>query len=316
MKDAAVTAGIFDPLLQSFHLPLKATIYPLGFAVEFQTNSREIIRLACEHWGAFPQVFSEQAVRLKIAVAEGGLLETPVYRAQEHLLTIVAGSENFAVCDLRNGFGFAWFTTQAVAAGHQLRYSILDAMVYSILSSLHLTAIHAACVSREDSGILLCGPPGAGKSSLAYACARRGFRFVSDDVTYFLRRDEDRSLIGKPFQMRFRDSAADLFPDLRRFSASEGPFELTTNQLPEIRTALRCRADRLIFLARQDSGLACLVPVPQEEARQRLERELPILDPHSYREQLASLDRLLEAQILELCYCDLNEAVDLLVLLR
>lgn len=43
---------------------------------------------------------------------------------------------------------------------------------------LHL---HASAVARDDQGVLLLGPPGAGKSSLAFALIDRGFVLVADD---------------------------------------------------------------------------------------------------------------------------------------
>ncbi len=41
--------------------------------------------------------------------------------------------------------------------------------------------IHATCVAREGAGLLLLGPPGAGKSDLALRLLDRGFELVADD---------------------------------------------------------------------------------------------------------------------------------------
>ncbi|MCX7380321.1 MAG: HPr kinase/phosphatase C-terminal domain-containing protein [Alphaproteobacteria bacterium] len=41
--------------------------------------------------------------------------------------------------------------------------------------------IHASCVARSGRGVLLLGPPGAGKSDLALRLIDRGFVLVADD---------------------------------------------------------------------------------------------------------------------------------------
>ena len=41
--------------------------------------------------------------------------------------------------------------------------------------------LHASCVARDGDGVLLIGPPGAGKSDLALRLLARGFTLVADD---------------------------------------------------------------------------------------------------------------------------------------
>lgn len=41
--------------------------------------------------------------------------------------------------------------------------------------------IHGNCVARDGAGVLILGPPGAGKSDLTLRLIGRGFRLVADD---------------------------------------------------------------------------------------------------------------------------------------
>ncbi|WP_277813986.1 HPr kinase/phosphorylase [Acidisphaera rubrifaciens] len=41
--------------------------------------------------------------------------------------------------------------------------------------------MHGSCAARGNAGVLLTGPPGAGKSSLVLQLLRHGFRLVADD---------------------------------------------------------------------------------------------------------------------------------------
>jgi HPr kinase/phosphorylase len=41
--------------------------------------------------------------------------------------------------------------------------------------------LHGTCVARDGAGVLLLGPPGAGKSDLALRLLSRGFDLVADD---------------------------------------------------------------------------------------------------------------------------------------
>lgn len=41
--------------------------------------------------------------------------------------------------------------------------------------------IHGTCVARDNAGVLILGPPGAGKSDLALRLLAKGFTLVADD---------------------------------------------------------------------------------------------------------------------------------------
>ncbi len=57
--------------------------------------------------------------------------------------------------------------------------------------------VHATAVAIEGRGLLLRGPPGAGKSDLALRLIDRGARLVADDQAE-LRRAGKRILVGAP----------------------------------------------------------------------------------------------------------------------
>ncbi len=71
----------------------------------------------------------------------------------------------------------------------QLLLEVLSGGAYEL-------ALHAACLARGDRALLLCGNPGAGKTTLTLALVDSGFDFAGDDVTLL---DSGGRSIGLPF---------------------------------------------------------------------------------------------------------------------
>ena len=216
---------VLDPVFADFEMPLQGVYHLLGFTVEIATNCPEVLAGAQESWGHFRKTFHEPPVTLRVGVTEGGseiCPAAPVCRVQRNLLARIADARNYSVSDMRQGFAFSWLTPAVVKNRAYLRYHFLEGMAWDLLDSLYLTSIHAACVSKEGQGILICGDSGAGKSSLSFACARSGWTFLSDDSTCLVRARAGRVVVGNPYQIRFRQSAVDLFPELRDQRLSSG----------------------------------------------------------------------------------------------
>jgi hypothetical protein len=57
------TYTLRDSLLANFELPRRARFYPLGFPLELETNSEDVIQAAAEGWGRFAPQFDEAPVR-------------------------------------------------------------------------------------------------------------------------------------------------------------------------------------------------------------------------------------------------------------
>jgi hypothetical protein len=315
--NVAETLAQLDPVFSNFSLPLRGVYYPLGFAVEVSTNSAEVLVAAEESWGRFRKAFSDPPVRLDIGVIADDSKECPPApgcRARGNLLTTIADAKNYVVSDLNRGFAFAWLTQAAVEHRAYLRYYFLEATALTLLDALYLTPLHAACVEIEGQGLLLCGESGAGKSSLAFACARKGWKYLSDDSSAIVRKRKGRVVVGNPHQMRFRESAIELFPELKeqritpRFTGKMA-IELATSTLPEIATITECQVDYIVFLNRREPEPPSLRTLPEGIALQYFQQCIFLGDSEAQQAQRSSLDNLLTASVLEMRYRDLDWAV-------
>jgi hypothetical protein len=321
--DAEDSAG--NPLLINEAFPYRQVFFPLGFAVEVETNSPAILLAAAESWKSYPRVEATPMLTIALAVRQTTATAcppTPVLRAQGHLLTIVADAENFAACDLRQGYGFGWVNEPAINNRSYVRYHFLEAMALILICSIHAVAIHGACVSRNGRGLLLCANSGMGKSSLAFACAKAGWTYTSDDASYLLFDDWNPvaggwvPVRGNSHQIRFRPTAAAIFPEIggRELTPrAEGKpsIEIPMSEFPEITTAEEASIRGIILLNRRPGIAAQLCPASMPAVRACLEAGLAL--PREVRErQRLALRRLLALPAYELHYSDLPGALRLL----
>jgi hypothetical protein len=307
---------IHDPVLSAFELPLCQTFYPYGFPLVIQTNSPEVIAAASEGWGAFEQAFDEAPVLLCLGVTEGrgdALPLESIVRSREHMMSIVADPENFVICDLIRGFAFGWVTENTAADHPLLRYRFLLSGGATMVQQRAFAPLHGALVVRNGIGVMLAGDSFAGKSTLAYACARAGWTYVSDDSAFIVRDRDDRYAIGDPHSIRFRSDAPQLFPELSDRLPSVRPngkvaIEVRTIELG-LKTAAGCQVEHVVYLNRDQ---------PTRASLKRISRERMFDDWASYvcygteemrTAQRQSHERMLTAQLWEMRYADLNDAI-------
>jgi hypothetical protein len=311
------TATASDPLLYSHPLPVVATPYPSGFALELSTDSAELVALASGIWGEYPKLFDASPVRLRIAVsAESAAVEPrpSMPRGQENLVSFIHGQDNFAIADMARGFGFGCLTSDVVRYPGYAVHHFLEPLVYLLLAAKHVTILHAACVALNNRAVLLAGDSGSGKTCLAYACARSGWTFLSGDTVQFARGLDDGMVIGRPFTIRFRENARELFPELKGYASRLGfngkiDIEARAEDL-NITTSVRAHAGPVVFLNRSPHvACASLCPVAPEEAFRRMASAVIFGDEQLRSEQLAALARFMEVHpAFDLNYSHLADA--------
>jgi serine kinase of HPr protein (carbohydrate metabolism regulator) len=175
--------------------------------------------------------------------------------------------------------------------------------------------VHSALVSRDGSGLMLCGPSTAGKSTLAYACARAGWTFLADDCAALLPDSAERMALGRPRQIRFRPDAPQLFPELEGYAVRTRPtgklaFEVETSLLG-IRTADRAPVNAIVLLER-GGGHSEVHRISTEDALERLLTEMA-----SYGEEVDDLHertirRVTAAPAYQLRYQSIEDGIRLL----
>lgn len=303
-------------LLSSMKLPLRGTFYPLGYAVEIVTNEPAVLEAANDTFGHAGLSRISAPLEVRIGVSEGLDPECPpepTRRQYNHLYSLVAGPDNQALLDLKICIGFAWLTKAAVKNRLYFRYNFLEKTVYLLLGSSVVTDLHAACVSKNGKGILLCGDSGAGKSTLSYACARAGWTYTSDDTSYLINNSNTPRVIGHPHRVRFRPTAKALFPELEgreltRRLEGKPSLEIPTSELPGLITTDEASVHSIVYLNRCRPAMATTIPLPGGTATQRMREAL-----YSAGEIRAKHEKILEVlsgiPTYELQYCDLDQAI-------
>jgi hypothetical protein len=303
--------------LNAPELPLRRTFFPYGFPAEVHTNEPKLFELFEASFGVFEPRFDTQKIFIDVHLVESASTDcppSPSYRLMHPHLVVAADSSNYSVIDLDHLRTQMVVSTAALRYPTYLRYFFLEGSAGCHITTRFTTPVHAGCVAFNGRGVLLCGDSGAGKSSLSYACARSGWSYIADDASFLLNRNGKRIVIGDCHKVRFRPSAAELFPEIAGHPITpraEGKpsIELPTAPMAHINRRESVAVDFLVFLNRRHDGPPELIPYRKKVARHYL-RQVPFGSPESLAAQYLSIESLLTAPIFELRYTDLDWAIE------
>jgi hypothetical protein len=222
---------VTDVLLREPALPHRCMLWILGIATSFETNSRHVIGIVDEAFGACREIgeqpFPERddCLRVRIIVRPGrehvdpGDGQVPVTHACPDATRLIAHSPgSMAVSDPTRGEAVLYASTGLVAHRDRFRTAMLEAMTFSLLSHFDRHPLHAAAVGRSGSAVLLAAPSGTGKSTLAYVAHRAGLDVLSEDHVW-IQREPVLRVWGWPGSVRLTAGAVAHFPEVERLGA-------------------------------------------------------------------------------------------------
>ena len=297
-------------------LSLHKMFYPLGFPAEVRTNCTGVLEIMEELWGKFERQHDTEPILADVHVVEGSSTEcppAPVYRYMAPLLLGVADGDNYCVSDLQRSKSQITISRAAIQSKLYAGYFLLGSPVTHVATRF-TTPVHAGCVALDGKGVLLCGDSGAGKSTLSYACARAGWTFISDDGSFVINDREDRMVTGDCHRVRFRPTTAELFPELEGLeitprAAGKPSIELPTAPMPHMSCAQNAQVDYIVFVNRYSGGAQELRPYRKDVARYAMQQTFYGL-PEVRKKNNQTIERLLEAEVFELRYTELDWGID------
>ncbi len=319
LEAACTTSQRVEPQRHNMEPPelsYQTTFYPFGFPAEVTTNSENVLKQYEELWGNFTKQHDTEPLRVDVQVVDTHTTECPpepTYRYMQPFMVCVADANNYSMVDLESCQTRIVISRAALRNRLYAQYFILGT-VGCCISARYTTPVHAGCVALDGRGVLLCGDSGAGKSTLSYACARAGWTYLTDDGSYLLNGGTKRLVTGDCHKVRFRPSAAQLFPEVEGLeitprAAGKPSIEMPTARVASIATAQTARVDFIVFLNRRASSPPQLVPYRRDVARHFMRQSL-YGPPQLLATQYRAIERLLTAQVFELRYTDLNWAID------
>jgi hypothetical protein len=304
-----------DPLHWGCPILFREKFIPLGTTIQVESNDEKVIEAAAESFGRYgePPRNARPEILLQLCVDperhDRSPRPIPSYRSLKHIFHIACGDTNFAVADLDTGCAVGFVSREVVQERSFFRYTFLECLFHVLVVRLSHTPVHCSTVALEGRGVLLCGRSGAGKTTLAYACARSGMQLVSDDVVHLCTDPVTHEIVvwGHPWRLRLLPDAVHLFPELigERLtlrSDRQGCLEIDVpSHFPDA-ALVSCRPVALVFLEGCQEASRRLYPITAELALGRLQQDI-ILDEDSVVERHYSvLKRLAEVGTYALQY--------------
>lgn len=205
-----------------------ATYAVLGIPMRYESDSPEVLAVAEEAFGCWhgaPAADDWPAadpVTIRVHVQPGPELRGPPVQVAARLrgrwgLSLRAPGVR-AVAHAGRRAATARVTTGMLQQRAHFRYAVLEAMTLFIVSAHDRQPLHAAAVTRGGTALLLAGPSGVGKSTLAYAALRAGLGVLSEDCVYLQEAPVPR-VWGLPGFVHLHLDAVRWFPELRGVSA-------------------------------------------------------------------------------------------------
>jgi hypothetical protein len=281
-----------NPFGERRRTPVAVRFDVLGAKVSTRSNSRELLALAHEAFGALPPqrlVQRTPALELELQLAEGGPLRGPPPRPRLKsvggLLLGAMDAGNFALIDPPGRRALVCVDRALLAWPQRIRYELIEFALYTLVPRvLGLVPLHAACVGLAGRGVLLTGEAGAGKSTASLVCGEAGFELLSEDAVFV--DTPTMRAVGCANFLHVRTDAFDTLAGPTRALARAAPVIRRHSGVNKFQLDLRCppftppsRPLELVaaiaLSRRRARGEHLLEPMSRVQLATHLEREQP-----------------------------------------
>jgi energy-coupling factor transporter ATP-binding protein EcfA2 len=181
-----------DPFHESTRMGATRRLQILGARIDFESNSRALLRLVDAAYAGLPRHRLSPTPRLRVRL----MLTEPGTKHGDgppeigmlggsRLLGGATASSTLAILSPREGTALIVVSGDMLRHPYHVRYELIEFAVCTLAArAQRLVPLHAACVGRAGRGILLMGRSGAGKSTVALHCLLRGMEFVAEDGVF------------------------------------------------------------------------------------------------------------------------------------
>jgi len=262
----------------------------LGARILFESNDRALLRLVDSAYAGLPRHrLSTKVSDLRIRLLLSARQPTASRVEPSPLALFNAGgllggatdASNFVVLSPRERTALVVVSPSMMRYPYHIRYELIEFAVFALAARVQrLVSLHAACVGIGGRGVLLMGPSGAGKTTVALQCLLAGFEFLSEDSVFvaprtmratgianflhtradslrWLGRSHEAAAIRKSPVIRRRSGTRKYEIDLRRepFKLAKSPLEIVS----------------IVFLSSQKAGTNRLLnPLSSAGLRRKL----------------------------------------------
>ncbi len=255
---------------------------PMGLTLHLVTDSPAIQaagRASFRGFGEPPRPRVPDLVfRLFAHSVDDGPPGEPVLRSDGPLVYQTTGRGSTLVADCAAGHAFGCFSPATLANPAFFRWHFLDLALFFMLEHRGFVGIHAAALARDGRGLLLRAPSGEGKTTLAFAAARAGFRALAEDVVWLAPGPTGEARWwGAPWAFRMLPDAGTLFPDLAGHRPSvqingETKIEVDLERLSPGSTTVSARPGAVVLLRRAPGGTSRIEELSAAQALERWRR--------------------------------------------
>ncbi len=248
-----------------------------GLAVRLESNAQEVVSAARLRYAAPVDTQPAPACRLQIQVQRGGEASPGGmdamdvrWRFPDRDHAVVSAPGLAATVDMAGGNAVVHVDESFVRNEAQFRRTVIEGILLTLLTRRDRHPIHAAALRAGDAALLLHGPSGVGKSTLAYVAYRAGIDVLADDAARVQLEPEFRVWgDGVRPRIHLAEGARDEFSELRGHTAQR----LSSDSVRKLAVELRspsapwspfARAARVCLLARRGGAVAVRDASPKE----------------------------------------------------
>jgi hypothetical protein len=243
---------------------------PLGIPTDFIADDPVLLAAAC---AAYADCVTERSAEpvIELRLSRETAATTPVslgIAVEGSRLTIAGGGIT----------GWADAESKRAACGIPLNLvveqaaltEVVDTLLLFILARSGRTPVHAAGVMAGATALVLAGPSGTGKSTLALSAAAKGLPVLSDDTLYVQREPALRVWgFPRPIHVFAEDAPAGSYPVRLRGGKRKAAIPVAGAAQP---------ADRAVLILLERGGAVALAPLDPAEAVAQLSTLEPGFD--------------------------------------